>query len=182
MLNAKDSLVLIIDIQEKLTKMLGEDLCRRICDKSKKLTLAAKTMGIDVLITEQYPKGLGLTIEEIKNTLEDEYKPVEKTYFNTLLEEGFLTKLKSYSKKQIVICGIEAHICVLQSAIALIKEGFEVYVVKDICASRDKFEFKSAMEYLKNEGAKICTLEMVLFMWLKGSKNPCFKEVQALIK
>ena len=68
MLNAKDSLVLIIDIQEKLTKMLGEDLCRRICDKSKKLTLAAKTMGIDVLITEQYPKGLGLTIEEIKNT------------------------------------------------------------------------------------------------------------------
>ena len=182
MLNAKDSLVLIIDIQEKLTKMLGEELCSQICEKSQKLALAAKTLGINTVITEQYPKGLGSTIDEIKNTLEDKYEPVEKTYFNALLEEGFWAKLKSYSKKQIVICGIEAHICVLQSAIALIKEGFEVYVVKDICASRDKFEFKSAMEYLKNEGAKICTLEMVLFMWLKGSKNPCFKEVQALIK
>ena len=90
--------------------------------------------------------------------------------------------LKGYGKKQIVICGIESHICVLQSAVSLLREGYEVYVVRDICASRKKFEFECAMDYLKNEGVKVASLEIVLFEWLKGAKNPDFKEVQALIK
>ncbi len=182
MLNTLDSLVLIVDIQEKLTEMLEEDLRGQIVEKSQKLVAAAKALGVDVLVTEQYPRGLGQTIQQVRDILGENYVPFEKTAFNALLEDGFLGKIKSHKKKQIVICGIESHICVLQSAVALIKEGYEVYVVKDICASRKKTEFKCAMELLRQEGAKICSLEIVLFAWLKGAKNPHFKEVQALIK
>ncbi len=182
MLNTLDSLVLIVDIQEKLTKMLDEEICEQIVEKSKKITAAAKVLGINTIVTEQYPNGLGQTIQEIKDILGENYFPFEKTAFNALLENGFLSTIKSYNKKQIVICGIESHICVLQTAVALIKEGFEVYVVRDICASRKKSEFKCAMELLRQCGAKICSLEIVLFAWLKGAKNPNFKDVQALIK
>ena len=106
----------------------------------------------------------------------------EKTAFSVLYEQPIADKIKHSHKKQVVICGIESHICVLQSAVSLLREGYEVYVVRDICASRKKFEFECAMDYLKNEGVKVASLEIVLFEWLKGAKNPDFKEVQALIK
>lgn len=182
MLNTLDSLVLIIDIQDRLTTMLDEEVCAQMIENSQKLIAAAKVLGIDTIVTEQYPKGLGQTIQGIRDTLGEKYMPVEKTAFNALLEDRFLSTIKSHNKKQIVICGIESHICVLQTAVALIKEGFEVYVVKDVCASRKKSEFKCAMELLRQNGAKICSLEIVLFGWLKGAKCPYFKEVQALIK
>ena len=104
---------------------------------------------------------------------------VGNPYVDGAIVEG---KIEKHGKKQIVLCGIESHICVLQSALALIDKGYEVYVVQDVCASRNKYEYKCAMDYLKNSGAKVLCLEMVLFGWLKGAKNPCFKEVQALIK
>ena len=182
MLNTLDSLVLVIDIQDRLTTMLDEEVCAQMIENSQKLIAAAKVLGIDTIVTEQYPKGLGQTIQGIRDTLGEKYMPVEKTAFNALLEDGFLSTIKSHNKKQIVICGIESHICVLQTAVALIKEGFEVYVVKDVCASRKKSEFKCAMELLRQNGAKICSLEIVPFGWLKGAKCPYFKEVQALIK
>lgn len=182
MLNTQDSIVLVIDIQEKLTKMLKEDVSAQVVEKSSKLVQAAKTLGIDVVLTEQYPKGLGQTVDEIKNVLAQDYNPYEKTAFSVLYEQPIADKIKHSHKKQVVICGIESHICVLQSALALINEGHEVFVVQDACASRNKYEFKCAMEYLKQAGAKVLSLEMVLFAWLKGAKHPNFKEVQALIK
>ncbi len=182
MLNTLDSLVLIIDIQDKLTRMLDENICRQIIENSQKLVSSAKALGIHTIVTEQYPQGLGQTIQEIKDILAQDYIPFEKTAFNALLENGFYGNLKNHNKKQIVICGIESHICVLQTAVALLKEGYEVYVVKDICASRKKSEFKCAMELLRQCGAKICSLEIILFGWLKGAKNPNFKQIQALIK
>lgn len=182
MLNAQDSLVLVIDIQDKLTKMLKEEVCTQIVEKSQKLVQAAKILNIDTLLSEQYPKGLGQTIEGIRNILGENYKPFEKTSFSVLDDENIASEIEKHGKKQIVLCGIESHICVLQSALALIDKGYEVYVVQDVCASRNKYEYKCAMDYLKNSGAKVLCLEMVLFGWLKGAKNPCFKEVQALIK
>ncbi len=182
MLNSLDSLLLVIDIQEKLTNMLEEDVRAQIVEKSQKLVAAAKTMGIDIAVTEQYPKGLGQTIQGIKDILGENYRPYEKTAFNALYESDILSKMKSHNKRQVVICGIESHICVLQTACALMEEGYEVYIAKDICASRKKSEFKCAMELLRQEGAKICSLEIILFEWLKGAKHPNFKEVQALIK
>lgn len=182
MLEVNNSLVLVIDIQQKLTKMLKEDVCTDIEQKSHKLVKAAKILGVKTVVTEQYPKGLGLTIDGIRDVLEQDYKPIEKTCFSALSEEGFEQMIAQSGKKQIVLCGIESHICVYQSAMALLDKGYEVIIAKDICASRNKFEYKTAMDLLKSQGAKISCLEIILFEWLKGAKNPVFKEVQALIK
>lgn len=175
MLRANDSLVLIVDIQERLVASLGKDVVVR---KAQKIIDAACLLNVPVLVTEQYPKGLGSTVLELGDGVE----VVEKTYFNALLEDGMLERINSYGKKQIVICGIEAHICVYQTACALLDAGFEVFVVKDVCASRNKYEFKMGIEAMRSLGGKISCVEMVLFEWLEGAKNPKFKEVQALVK
>lgn len=175
MLNADKSLVLMIDVQEKLVASLEKNI---IVEKAQKILQGAGLLNIPVLVTEQYRKGLGNTVLPLSADIQ----VVEKTCFNALLEDGMLNKIKAYGKKQIVIFGIETHICVYQTACALMEAGFEVYVVKDACASRDKSEFKQGIDSMQAQGAKILTVEMLLFSWLEGSKNPKFKEVQALIK
>ena len=182
MLKTMDSLVLIIDIKEKLMSALNHGIKEQILIKAPKLVQAAKILGVNTLVTEQYPKGLGSTIEEIKRELPENCIPTEKTDFCALMEPGYTEKIKSLGKKQVIICGIEAHICVYQTAVKLLEEGYEVFVLKDLCASRNKVEFECAMDLLSTLGAKITCLEIVLFEWLKTAKNPNFKEIQALIK
>lgn len=175
MLSVKDSLVLMIDVQERLVASLDKNI---IVAKAQKIIDGAGLLDVPVLVTEQYRKGLGNTVIPLSSDIQ----VVEKTSFNALLEDGMLDKIKAYGKKQIVIFGIETHICVYQTACALMEEGFEVYVVKDACASRNKYEFKLGIEAMQAQGAKISCVEMILFGWLEGAKNPKFKEVQALIK
>ncbi len=175
MLSVKDSMVLMIDIQERLVASLEKNT---IVSKAQKIFDGAQLLEVPVLVTEQYRKGLGNTVLPLSSDIQ----VVEKTCFNALLEDGMLDKIKAYGKKQVVIFGIETHICVYQTACALMEAGFEVYVVKDACASRDKSEFKQGIESMQAQGAKILTVEMLLFAWLESSKNPKFKEIQALIK
>ena len=178
-LNAENSLVLIIDIQERLVGALDKDI---VVSKAVKVASAANALSIPVVVTEQYPKGLGNTVEPLKAVLPENTEIVEKTSFNTLLEDGMKERIASYGKKQIVIFGIETHICVHQTAAALLEEGYEVYVIKDACASGNKYEFKQGIEAMHQNGVKVSCVEIALFEWLKGAKNPKFKEVQALIK
>ncbi len=178
-LSAKDSLILIIDIQERLVAALNKDV---IVSNSLKMVTAANAMNIPVIVTEQYPNGLGNTVPLLKQNLPADAEFFEKTSFNALNEDGFLEKIKSYGKKQIVIFGIETHVCVHQTAAGLLEAGFDVYVIKDACASRNKYEFKQGIDIMQQNGAKISCVEIALFEWLKTSKNPKFKEIQALVK
>lgn len=178
-LSAENSLVIIIDIQERLVSALDKDI---VVSKAIKIASAAKSLGIPVLVTEQYPKGLGNTVPQLKEVLPANAEIVEKTSFNALLEDGMAEKIASYGKKQVVLFGIETHICVHQTAAALLEAGYEVYIIKDACASRSKYEFKQGIDIMYQNGAKISCVEIALFEWLKGAKNPKFKEVQALIK
>jgi nicotinamidase-related amidase len=180
MLNVEDSLLVVIDIQEKL--VMASKYGNEVAENMVKVATSAKLLGIPTVITEQYPKGLGQTVPAIKMAVDENATTIEKSSFSAMLEPEFAEKIRTSGKKQIVIGGIETHICVLQTVADLIKEGFEVYVVKDACASRNKKEYKTGLELLKQYGAKITCVEIVLFEWLKTSKNPKFKEVQNLIK
>ncbi len=173
----ENSAFLFIDIQEKLVGMLTKNKCAK---KAEILARTAKILGIKTVLTEQYPNGLGSTIPDVKYSVSDNAKTFEKTAFNALLTEGLIDELNGY--KNIFIFGIETHICVYQTAIALLEKGFNVFVVKDACASRETDEFKAGINLMEKEGAKILTTEMVVFEMLKSSKHPNFKEVQALIK
>lgn len=177
MINEQNSLFLFIDVQEKLVAMLTKDKAKK---KASILAQAATLMGIDCVVTEQYPAGLGSTVEEVKFNLPDCTKFFEKTAFSALENPEIAQALQG--KENIFIFGIETHICVLQTAIALLNTGHKVFVVKDACASRDSDEFKAGIDYMKNAGAKIVTTEIALFELLKSSKHPMFKPVQNLIK
>ncbi len=179
LLEEKNSLLLIIDIQDRLVAPLNGDM---VVSRAAKLAEAANILDIPVVASEQYPKGLGHTVATVSCKFTPETPIIEKTAFSLLREEGVLKKIKSYGKKQIVICGIEAHICVHQTAAELIEDGFEVIAAKDACASRNKYEFEQGIEAMRENGVKISCVEIILFEWLRTSKHPGFKEVQALIK
>ena len=171
MLDCQNTSVVCIDLQEKLVNMLTNS--EIIAKNATKLMNAAHILNINTVITEQYPKGLGSTIESI-NAITS-FNILEKTSFSAL---EVLPELK----RDVVIFGIETHICVYQTVLDLLKKGHNVYVVADCCASRSELNYNISLELMKQEGAKIATLEMVLFEFLKSSKHPNFKEVQALIK
>ena len=170
-----EATLLIIDVQEKLVSMLNDE---NVKSDSIKLARAASILDIQTVITEQYPKGLGFTIQEIKDVLPNaEY--VEKTSFSAFKEDDVK---KLLSNKQVILFGIETHICVLQTAMDLLNEGYEVFVIQNACGSRNEENKNAALRRLIHSGAQIVTTEMVLFELLESSKHPKFKEVQALIK
>lgn len=181
MLNINDTLLLGIDIQEKLVFAMREN-SEHAKNNFIKLINASQILNIETILTEQYPKGLGSTIEPVIEILKDKYKPFEKTHFCAILEEDILNKINKAGKKQIVLFGIEAHICVFQTAIELKEKGYEVFVISDCTYSRNDMEKEEALKFLRHKGVMTPTLEMVLFMWLKSSGHKNFKEIQSLIK
>ena len=179
MLNINDSLILAVDFQEKLISATSAD--NELINASK-MVEAGKILDIPVVISEQYPKGLGETSYKLINKIPPSSVVLEKTTFSLLKTEKIYNAIKAQNKKQIILFGIETHICVLQTALDLIKEGYEVYLIKNASRSRKKSEHKAGIRYMQSEGVKILTLEIALFELLKSSTHPNFKEIQALIK
>lgn len=178
-LDSNNSVMLIIDIQEKLLNASFNK--EQILKKSVILAKTAKILNLPLFITEQYPRGLGETINEIKAENTDG-KYFEKVDFNALTDENLLNTLKQLNKKQIILFGIETHICVHQTANALIENGFDVIIARDACGSRKEEEYSFALEQMKSYGVNIKSTEMILFELIKSAKHPNFKELQALIK
>ena len=174
MINTENTTILCIDVQDKLTKMLLN--CNEIKNNTFKLMKTASILNIDTIITEQYPKGLGGTIDEIKSI--KDFKIIEKTSFSAVQTNNF----PEIKKENIIIFGIETHICVYQTALDLMQKGKKVVVISDCCASRTENNHLTALNALQQQGAIIETLEMVLFQFLKSSHHPNFKQVQGLIK
>lgn len=179
MLNAENSLFFLIDIQDRLVGMLKNR--EEIAKNNSILAKAAKILGVPVIASEQYPNGLGSTILEVREYLNTE-NVLEKTSFSALATDTIKAKLESLNRKIVVLTGIETHICVYQTARALLDAGYEVYVVKNACSSRSSKDYRTALELMRDYGAKLTCVETVLFELLGSSKHPNFKEIQALIK
>ncbi len=178
MFDETNTSVICIDIQEKLVNMLENS--QKISSNAGKIMKTANILNLNAIITEQYPKGLGETIENIKRT--GNFTTVEKNTFSVLQTADFREKFNNLKNKNILIFGIETHICVLQSVIDLLENSFNVFVISDCCASREEYNHKIALDIMKQKGAYIITLEIALFNLLKSSKHPHFKEIQQLIK
>lgn len=178
-LNENNCLLLVIDIQEKLLNAVFNKTVLE--KKSNILSRTCSILNIPTIITEQYPKGLGCTIPAVKESISNA-EIYEKTSFNALEEVQLKNSIKIQGKKNIILIGIETHICVLQSAKSLIENGYNVVIVRDSCGSRFEEEHNEALKLMNSYGAEIRTTEMVLFELLKSSKHPNFKEIQSLIK
>ena len=176
----KDEVILVlIDIQEKLAAAMKKK--ESVVANCLHLLELAKLLGIPMLLTEQYPKGLGTTVEEIKTAL-PVYEPFEKTAFDCCREIGFIEKVAASGRQKILLTGMETHICVLQTALGLIQAGYSVQVIQDACCSRTKDNFKIGMEWLRDAGAVITGTETVLFQLLEKAGTEPFKVISKRIK
>ena len=174
--NIETTQVLVIDIQEKLLNaVFNKEVVEK---KSRILVKVAEILGLPIAVTEQYPQGLGESIEGIKENA----KTFVKTTFNALEDAELLNVLKETNRNQIIVFGIETHICVHQTVANLLEQGFDVTVVSDACGSRSEIEYQQALSCMKENGAKIKSTEMVVFELLKSAKHPNFKEIQGMIK
>ena len=176
MLNQDSCAFLIIDIQEKLLRSVYN--ADEVLKNSVILAKAGRELGLRTLVTEQYPKGLGTTVEALRAEIDGQF--FEKTAFSALECKELYEALDGV--KDVILFGIETHICVYQTACALLEKGFDVTVAVNACSTRDEFEHLQAVENFRQMGVSAKTVEMILFELLKSSKHPSFKTVQGLIK
>lgn len=175
----ENTLCLIIDFQEKLYPHIFQN--EQLTKNVEVLLKGIKALNIPLLITEQYPKGIGATIEPIKKLVND-LDVIEKLSFSCCDESVFSNQLAQYGKQNIIITGIEAHVCVLQTVIDLIDYNYQPIVIEDCVSSRTENNKKIAIERMRQEGAVISTYESVLFELLRYSKTDAFKAISKLVK
>jgi len=178
-LNVEKTALVIIDVQEKLSRVMHEK--EKLFENLQKLVKGAQILGIPILVTEQNPNGLGPTVPEIAPILTD-IKPVTKFSFSCCGEEPFLREIEKLNRKQILLAGIEAHVCVYQTAIDLIEAGYEVHTVVDCVSSRTPENKNLALDKMKSEGARLTSVEIALFELLRTAKSPKFKELSKIVK
>ena len=185
-LNHKDCLLLLVDIQEKLLKGIYKN--QSLILQTQKILFFFNKLNLPIFITEQYPAGLGNTSNEILNnnfsSMNENinYSLFEKTTFSCFEDSNIKSKIKKAKKKQILICGIETHICVLQTALDLISEDFSVFLVSDATGARTKYSHELGIQRMEINGTHILNTEMVLFELLRDSKHKNFKELSQLIR
>ena len=176
---AEDTAALIIDFQEKLVPAIANNA--EVVEKAALFCAGLKELGVPMAVTQQYTKGLGDTVAPIKEAI-GEFAPMEKMSFSAMGCEEFVAWVKAQGKKTILVCGVEAHICVLQSIIDLLGEGFRVFIVADCVGSRLVYNRDFAIQRATLEGAYVTTCEGALYEMVQGAGTPHFKAISKLTK
>ena len=176
-LKVEDTALLVVDIQEKLLPKIMQ--AGEVLRNASFLVNAAKVLGVPVIATEQYPKGLGPTVEPIRGLLTTVW---EKKTFSAVAEGGALDFLKSDARIKVVVAGIEAHICVMQTVLDLLNQGFHVFVCVDAVSSRYAIDVKIALKRMQQAGAILVTAETCVYEWLETAANPAFKEISTMVQ
>lgn len=177
-----DSVLVCIDIQETLLSDMSEPALSRMLDSVETLLKAAGILDIPVSYTEKFPAGLGSTNQQVINALPAGALRHEQEQFSCACSEGFLEAIRSTHKRQAVLTGVEAHICVLQTALELQEDGYEVIVVDDAICSRRVAHWKSALDRLRQSGVIVAPTESILYEWLRGASQEQFRQISALLK
>ena len=178
-LRSENTALLIIDVQERILKVMRKH--ENLMENLLKLLRGFKVMQLPVFYTEQYPKGLGPTVAELKDEL-SEIEAVQKMSFSCSGAGDLFDDLKKKNIEQVVVCGIESHVCVQQTVLDLISAGFQVDVAADGVSSRKKIDYKIALERMRQNGAEVTTVESILFELLNVCGTDQFKAVSKLVK
>jgi nicotinamidase-related amidase len=179
-LDRAEAVLVIVDIQQRLASVMAER--RKVTSNCLHLIEAARLFHIPVVVTEQYPKGLGPTVEEIKEALPANVMPVEKLAFGCCGEARFMEVLSSAARMKVMLTGMEAHVCVLQTCLGLLKNGYHVHMISDAVCSRKKDDFVTGIEMARDAGAVITSTETALFQLLERAGTEEFKAISRRIK
>jgi len=181
-LERENAVLVVIDVQEKLMPVIDrhKDVARNV----DRLVRGCHVLGVPVILTEQYVKGLGATVPAIRTAFEETsgYRPIEKGCFSAHGCEAFVTQLAALERKQVLVAGVEAHVCVYQTVLDLLAAGFEVTLVADAVSSRTAENREIALRRLVGEGVKLSSTEMALFELAVVSGTPEFKAISRLVK
>lgn len=178
--NAEKSQLVIIDMQEKLSAAMPQEVVNKVVKRVELLVTASHGLDIPYICTEQYPKGLGKTLPQMQSFL-TQAKYVEKTAFDCTADPIFSRYLVR-TRPQIFLMGMETHICVLQTALSLIGKGKEVFVIEDAIISRNILNKQNALGRLRQAGCIVTNTESVIFEWIKSADHDLFKTLAPLIK
>lgn len=180
--DVETSAVGIVDIQTHLTAVMPAKVLARLQRNAGLLVKAATALNVPVFVSEQYPQGLGNLEPDIAKLLPETAKRYEKTCFSVTGVDGFLDELSASGRKQVILAGIEAHVCVLQTAFLLLQAGYTVFVIADAVCSRHRESYETALERMRQGGVIVSDAESVLFEWMRDSSHDQFKELQSLIR
>ncbi|HEY2881988.1 MAG TPA: hydrolase, partial [Pirellulales bacterium] len=165
------------DVQQKLVGLI--DGHQRLTWNIRRLIDGAKLMGLPVLASEQYPQGLGPTTTELATRLD---RVFEKTAFSCGNCAALSSELASTGRRKWLVCGIEAHVCIQQTVLDLLSEGYRIYVAADAVGSRGKTDYEFALRRMEAAGATLTTVEAALFEWCQDAKSPQFKQISQMIR
>ncbi|MGQ9629657.1 MAG: hydrolase [bacterium] len=178
-LKRDEALILVVDIQERLAAAMERK--DDVIENVRKLIFSSKRLGLPIVVTEQYPKGLGPTVGPIKEAL-GEFFPVEKLDFSCCGVGGVREALRKLGRSQIVIVGMETHVCILQTALDLLGMGYRAYVPADAVCSRKEGDWRTALERMREAGVVVTTTEMAIFELLERAGTLEFKEISKILK
>jgi nicotinamidase-related amidase len=174
--------LLIVDVQERLFPAMDADHREEVMRNIKVLAAAARRLRLPVVVTEQYPKGLGHTLRELHETLGPEVQPVAKVSFSCWGAEEVRVRLKAAGTRSVILAGIEAHVCVLISALDLMSEGLAVHVAADAVTSRTQANWRLGTEQLRQAGAVVSASETLVFQLLGQADTDDFRELSRLLR
>ncbi|MBS8239241.1 isochorismatase family protein [Marinobacter lipolyticus] len=175
LMKAEQSILLLVDLQEKLMPAIAHG--SEVIHQCLTLATVAGLLEVPVLATEQLPEKLGANVAEIRELCD---QTIAKSHFDAC-PDGLIDALPE-GRQHIVIGGCETHVCMLQTALSLVDAGYKVWVVADATGSRNEFDRDIALDRLSESGARLVTLEMVAFEWMRDSRHPQFRNIQGLIK
>lgn len=181
-LERSSSVLVVIDVQERMMRAMPELVARATIDNVVRAIRGAQVLGVPIVATEQYPKGLGHTVPEVLEALGEAEPVIEKTDFSCELCRDFRERLERIHKPQVVLCGVEAHVCVLQTALDALHRARQVFVAADATCSRRSENHAYAMEHLRQAGAVPTPTETILFGWLRRAEGPDLKAISKLVK
>jgi len=172
--------LVVVDVQESFRPHIPD--FDELAARAARLVQAAQLLGVAVVVTEQYPKGLGRTATEIRAVLPENFAPVEKTAFSSCGAQTFVERLESAGARQVVLCGIEAHVCVNQTAHDLLARGYQVHILTDCVSSRAAHNRQAGLDKMLRSGALPSSIELALFELMRDARHEQFKAIQKLIK
>lgn len=180
-LDTDQSVLLVIDVQDRLVKALDQQVLGQLLRNASILIDSAAELDIPIMVTEQYTKGLGETMSELLEKTGSAPR-FEKMSFSCCGSQEFVDKLRATGRRQIVVVGMEAHVCVLQTALELLDAGYTVHLVQDAVMSRSKQNWKAAKGIVQQAGGVLTCTESVMFQWLKVAGTESFRKLSKLIK
>ncbi len=178
MLQADSTLLVVIDIQDALARAMHD--AKQLIAGAVKLARGMKVLDVPAIFTEQNPAGLGPTVPPLAEVLEEQ--PITKRAFSCCGAPAFVQAVEAAGRKQIVLCGIESHVCVYQTAVDLLARGCEVQVAGDAVSSRTEANKQVGLDKMRAAGAGVTSVETALFELLKVAEGPKFKEILAIVK